>query len=487
MNSLKPLIFTLLGIAVFVALGFTGVSYLLKRKSEWGFKDAVRNPQEFSENFEEQQRRMNEAIAESKKWSDAKVAEETRKFVLGGKVSNGEGWQEKRVLRELGTRTHPAVLDLLRDKSLRARMTVARTVGFFTEAPINRACDLLGDAPPAETIELLGPFLDSPSGDIRRDVIAVIMKTGGATMVPYFRRALGDSDNMVQHYALSGLVEALKESSVADDVREQLYPDVMKQVSNAENGRIAAEALLRLDRKRAGEHYLSEEVFNAQSPVIFHALNAFVVCEVVVPRERLLALIAAFEAGEVKEARADALGRALVLLGDHHLPEDREFLRARLKHQERSVAGSAAEALISSHGLKGFDNRMWDREQKIGYDKLPVAARQWLAVWECDAEINNGGFSQYFFNSSGDHWRDALSGFEAMGAKEMHELLKGTLAVFGPEGPSPDRDTRQDQLSRIEDKNVEAFSKFDDRYYDSEDRFDVLSAIFVLEHEADFK
>jgi len=51
-----------------------------------------------------------------------------------------------------------------------------------------------------------------------------------------------------------------------------------------------------------------------------------------------------------------------------------------------------------------------------------------------EAEVNNGGFNQSFFNSWSDDWRDALEGLSAIGAASNARILERAVATFGPSG-----------------------------------------------------
>ena len=74
--------------------------------------------------------------------------------------------------------------------------------------------------------------------------------------------------------------------------------------------------------------------------------------------------------------------------------------------------------------------------------RLTEAQQRYLAATVYDGEVRSGGHSQYFFNSSGDHWSVALEGLLA---------------------------------------------EFDDRYGDDTDDLDLRLARYVLEHAADFR
>ena len=46
---------------------------------------------------------------------------------------------------------------------------------------------------------------------------------------------------------------------------------------------------------------------------------------------------------------------------------------------------------------------VFDRYGKLGYEKLTWPEKVFVCVWGLEGEVNNGGFDQYYFNSSGDH------------------------------------------------------------------------------------
>lgn len=91
-----------------------------------------------------------------------------------------------------------------------------------------------------------------------------------------------------------------------------------------------------------------------------------------------------------------------------------------------------------------------------------------LAVKELDAEVNNGGFAQYYFNSSGDHWQDARNGLAAIGAGGRHRLMSATIETFGDVKPAVDRSTRTSQLSQVVRKKDDPFNEQDSAWYQIE-------------------
>ena len=69
-----------------------------------------------------------------------------------------------------------------------------------------------------------------------------------------------------------------------------------------------------------------------------------------------------------------------------------------------------------------------------------------LAVMFADAEICNGGFTQYFLNSSGELAEEALHGFRRFGMSEFAELFDAAYNALGQRPMPADRDVREKLL-----------------------------------------
>jgi hypothetical protein len=105
-----------------------------------------------------------------------------------------------------------------------------------------------------------------------------------------------------------------------------------------------------------------------------------------------------------------------------------------------------------------------------------VFAIQWYS-----AEVNNGGHYQFYSNSTGIVWKDALKGFQAIGAKENEEILRESACRLGGT-PSQHRDIRKKYL----DEHEVDFSDLDDRYYKSETAMCALLYDYIRRNASSF-
>jgi hypothetical protein len=284
-----------------------------------------------------------------------------------------------------------------------------------------------------------------------------------------------------------GLEFTVDRNGMTGATQQELFPSVLALIQKGTYEDSAARILFHLDQEKAKAFFLSEKSFNADSPSLYSVLATLAGANVPVPRDRLLSLIGALETRAMKYPTTYALGSALRLLGEQGNQSDREFLRQRTSNPQEEVARGASDGLLSSYGLQGFEQKMADKEDKSGFDSLSQEQKFYCTVTECDGEIDNGGLAQYFVNSSGDDWPLALAGFEAMGMKGRLAILKEAVALFGPEGPSPHRETRQEQLAQLYRKNKAAFDALDDRYYKVPEVVDVMTGRYVLEHPDSFR
>jgi len=120
-----------------------------------------------------------------------------------------------------------------------------------------------------------------------------------------------------------------------------------------------------------------------------------------------------------------------------------------------------------------------EKESRQGYEALTPPERVFALVWWLEAEVNNGGFHQYFFNSAGDRAGEAAVALQLIKAERAAALLKRAMNVFGRSGPSKVRFERQDQLEALPDEGLEALEELDSAFYEYPDDLSSLLASFM--------
>ena len=86
------------------------------------------------------------------------------------------------------------------------------------------------------------------------------------------------------------------------------------------------------------------------------------------------------------------------------------------------------------------------------------------------AEVNNGGNYQFFKNSTGIVYKDALEGLKAIGHQGCIENFEKVLSIYGEE-PSFDREKRWEQLKKFQDdKEFEKLDSLADDFFAFKDK-----------------
>ena len=81
---------------------------------------------------------------------------------------------------------------------------------------------------------------------------------------------------------------------------------------------------------------------------------------------------------------------------------------------------------------------------------LTIGQRASYSVWCVEAEVNNGGFNQFYFNSSGQFAQLAVEGFRTFGANKFAALMEKANSIHSE---------IKDDLGKFNDGTVEGFSK----------------------------
>lgn len=117
---------------------------------------------------------------------------------------------------------------------------------------------------------------------------------------------------------------------------------------------------------------------------------------------------------------------------------------------------------------------------------LSEPERVFYIAQELEAEVNNGGFSQFFYNSSGDFSNELVSVFSEIGAQATAAICQKAIAAFGCDIPA-DRDEREELLDDMEsDVFDEILNECDNAFYNYEDDLTALNYEYVIKNKESF-
>ena len=140
-----------------------------------------------------------------------------------------------------------------------------------------------------------------------------------------------------------------------------------------------------------------------------------------------------------------------------------------------------------------MDN-MWSKMRKDLSDEYQTVltfskSRQSIfIIWQLEAEVNNGGFNQFYYNSSGQYADKAEEAFKTIGAIKFADLTNRANEIYKKENA---------KITKHLDGTMEGFSKsYDDNplnkldteffaLYKTEDLF-LIKIAFIRKHKVDF-
>lgn len=121
---------------------------------------------------------------------------------------------------------------------------------------------------------------------------------------------------------------------------------------------------------------------------------------------------------------------------------------------------------------------------KVAFEELSQPERVFLCVWELEAEVNNGGFDQYFSNSSGDYARHVEEALVAIGAKRMQKIVRQAIETVGEEVLAEDQEQRQERLLALDEDKLDRLEKIDQLYFAYPENVTKLLFAYVQKNKA---
>ena len=118
--------------------------------------------------------------------------------------------------------------------------------------------------------------------------------------------------------------------------------------------------------------------------------------------------------------------------------------RADCHHHQGITAEEKERALFVTW------ERICARQGDASLDALDRADRVFAAIWMLEAELNNGGFSQWMFNSYGDYAEFTVAALREVGTEQAAIVCERFFAMLPGGKPLRDQAARRAQLEATE-------------------------------------
>lgn len=118
--------------------------------------------------------------------------------------------------------------------------------------------------------------------------------------------------------------------------------------------------------------------------------------------------------------------------------------------------------------------------------KLSKSEKVFVFVENLEKELNNGGFNQFFFNSSGNYCNETLDALKIIKAEKTFKLLEVAIDQFPNKEVPIDENERRILIEKIEDDVEEKWNELDSAFYKYEDDMSGLLLNFIENNLEDF-
>jgi hypothetical protein len=442
------------------------------KKPKWGFKECVKNP----DLFREEAREMERANALPPPGNDHLAA------LVAAMYTRELEYEELQLLRKAGKRVVRPLVAALRDPNF---LFQRYGEGVLAGSPMDSALDLLEPfaEPPAAVLE---PALRHKEEYFRSRALYHLARCGKDDAIAALEDGLASASERCRTSTLIGLQFLEKSGRGSKRFRRALFDAVLPLLHDKEYGcaKEAPRTLLALDRERAVKVLLGEEILRSDNPNVSSTLEALKDAWVPVPAARLRSLLAGIRNRAHRYPFDYAYANGLILLARAEGKAAADVIADARTWGKQWVKEAAAEATGIMAGVHDAYAVVLERLEREGVDGLSEPQLYYLTLTWLHWEVKNGGFTQYFFNSYSDLAGHAVDAAKAVGATKAARVIQKAMALFGPDGPDPNRDKRMDQLSTL---NLKALEKLDFEYYACADDLWELLLLYVARHPDEFR
>jgi hypothetical protein len=109
-----------------------------------------------------------------------------------------------------------------------------------------------------------------------------------------------------------------------------------------------------------------------------------------------------------------------------------------------------------------FDNLLV--ASKAEFSQLKPRVRAAYCLHQLEAEVNNGGFHQFFSNSTGEYVRETIQALIDIGASKTCDLLKRAVAIGFPSGYPSDASQYESAVAEFDDV-VDGLDELDQEFF----------------------
>ena len=123
--------------------------------------------------------------------------------------------------------------------------------------------------------------------------------------------------------------------------------------------------------------------------------------------------------------------------------------------------------------------------EKDDFSNLNEFEKTFIYLDVLEDSVTNGGFIQFFFNSSGQFTHEVFQAYMAIKAENTVDILTKAIYLF-PEIPVPKNLRIRQQILMEKDTNIDLWDELDTQFYKYEDNIISLTLEYVRNNIAHF-
>jgi len=108
------------------------------------------------------------------------------------------------------------------------------------------------------------------------------------------------------------------------------------------------------------------------------------------------------------------------------------------------------------------------------------------AIWAVESEVNNGGFSQYFLNSSAETAPFVVQALNAIAAPKTADICQRAITAAFPSGLPPTVEEVQTAASDFSHETLEKLEPLDQEFFSYPHNLTDLLFAYVSKHPEEF-
>lgn len=147
----------------------------------------------------------------------------------------------------------------------------------------------------------------------------------------------------------------------------------------------------------------------------------------------------------------------------------------------KSIPDTELESAVIDYIYSKIGND-YENDFKI-VTSLPKEFQTIYATWWVEAEVNNGGFNQYFWNSAGQFSNQALEGYKLLNANSHAELMAEAIKIHREQEPKLKKFKEKDTMEAFSESYKDnPLNKCDDKFDKLTEDAGALRIKFIREH-----